>query len=379
MGCWNGTCMISNLHVTHGQDVAVFMILKNSEEDNNCYTNSFYDVCPLPFYGEYNDYGGVEECHGFGLNIVVEAIKSRLYEFGQGPNSVHDCIVNRKNFDLELMFEADSENRLGIEDASLFNHDQYDHRQLSQKHTEKGLSDAENFELDRLANKIKKVDAFRRVTHVIVHGDIFRSILNNWYIEQYVGEDGNTGYDNKYVHIYFKDLLNSIPEYIQRVKEQREELKALETEIQLSGQGMNHPASRRLFKLMNNVEFEHNDKCLAGRFMNGFRRTSQGPWGLLDASEHVSGYVEREDWDNLASFVKECLTTYWINSYMAHTRKHWTKNTGAGSQNSEHLGYEVLINAMSAVLKKENEEQAEWGFEEEDDETIGEEDEHTRV
>jgi hypothetical protein len=83
MGCWNGTCAVSNLHVTAGQDVIVFLLLKNNEHRSFCYGNALYDICPIPFYGKYNDYGAVEDCTGFGLNIVVEALRERLYEPGR--------------------------------------------------------------------------------------------------------------------------------------------------------------------------------------------------------------------------------------------------------------------------------------------------------
>ena len=63
MGSWNATCAVSNLHITAGQDVVVFMLLKNNREKTFCYGNALYDVCPVAFYGKYNDYGAVEHCH----------------------------------------------------------------------------------------------------------------------------------------------------------------------------------------------------------------------------------------------------------------------------------------------------------------------------
>lgn len=123
MGNWNHTCAVSNLHITAGQKVVVFMLLKNKNDRTFCHGNALYDVCPIPFYGEYDDYGSVENCHGFGLNIVIEAIRNRLYRFGQGPNQYHDCEVNKDNFNIEKMFEADHEDRLGIEHLSTWDID----------------------------------------------------------------------------------------------------------------------------------------------------------------------------------------------------------------------------------------------------------------
>ena len=357
MGCWNGTCAISNLHVTAGQDVVVFLLLENKDKKTFCYSNAMYDLCPVPFYGKYNDYGGVEECHGFGMNIVVEALRSQLYQFGQGPNSCHDIEVNKDNFDINMLFEADHEDRLGIQETQSWSHDSYEHRELEKLRLDSGLTDSQQFELDRLANKIKQVDTFRQVTHVIIHGDIFRGIINNWYIEDYVGEGkGTVGYGNSYNHIYFKDAVDSIPEYIARHKAAFDSSKSSDPHIASIMRRMN----------MRGGTFSYNDANLAGRWMQSFERGSSMTFGLIDVNSHVADYMEKEDWDGLAAFTKEALTAFWINAFMSSTRKTWAQTTGKGSQNQDTLGYEVLISAMSGVIAAEKAEQEEWDREDEE-------------
>ena len=44
---------------------------------------------------------------------------------------------------------------------------------------------------------------------------------------------------------------------------------------------------------------------------------------------------------------------------MGETRKHWSPQTGAGSQSDEENGYRVLISAMNSVLDAEHREWAE--------------------
>lgn len=367
MGCWNGTCAVSNLHVTAGQKVMVLMLLKNTEARSFCYGNALYEVCPVPFYGKYNDYGAVEDCEGFGLNIVIEALRSRLYEFGQGPNSSHDIVVNQANFNIDLLFDADHEDRLGIQESPRWNSDEYNMHELKKQKEEKnGLSPEQNFELDRLANKIKKVDTFRQVTHIIIHGDILDSILDKWYIEDYIGNgEGTTGYGKNYNHLYFKDMMDSIPEYMRRIKEKFAETKAAENALKDNANLTEAQISQyrsAIFHLSHQGVFEWNDPCMAGKWMNGFRRGEGSGWALIDVDEYVREYIKAEDWDGLESFVREVLTTAWVNSFMAHTRKLWTKQSGAGSQNSEHRPYELLANAVLDVIKAEK---AEYGNEEE--------------
>lgn len=360
MGSWNGTCAVSNLHVRYGQDVAVFLLIKNQNLTSFCYSNALYNVCPLPFYGKYNDYGAVEECHGFGLDIAMESLRSKLYKFGQGPNSSHDCEVNKDNLDIDLLFEADSEDRLGIDDPYSWDGTAYDRRELERMREEKGLTDSQQYELDRLAAKMRNQDGFRQVTHVIIHGDIFRAIMEKWYIEEYVGENkGNKGYNNCYVHIYFKDIVASIPEYIQYKKEKREQFKNLTKEIQSGDPALDAAKQRQLFRLMSTTDMPWNDPCITKRWMRQFEDPSADSnrvWDLVRAKDYIDQYTEAEDWDSLEKLAYELLTAAWINSFMSFSRKIWTKQAGAGSQSGEYISYEILSNAVLDIIKEERRE-----------------------
>jgi len=65
MGCWNGTCMITNLPILEGEKVKLLFLHKPYKDEENkssyCYSNGIYHVGGLPIEAEYNDYGGVEE------------------------------------------------------------------------------------------------------------------------------------------------------------------------------------------------------------------------------------------------------------------------------------------------------------------------------
>jgi hypothetical protein len=361
MGCWNGTCMISNLHVKSGQDVIVYMIAKNKDTDSYCYPNTVYNPCPIPFYGKYNDYGAVEDCHGVGLDLVVNSIRNQLYEFHQGPNSCHDCEVLKTNFDLEKLFEADHEGRLGIEDGHTWDGDDYDRGQLEKMRDDKGLTESQARELDRLANKLKKVDTFRPVTHVIIHGDVFKAITEKFYLEDYVGNGkGTSGWGNNYVKVTFQDVLNDISGYIESRKKEAEN--ASEEDKWKRKYGMND---------------DYNNPNQVIRRIHWMTSNSSESRGLSIVSSHdiqeiIEDYVEKKEWDTLAAFVKELMVTSWIQTYMSSTRKHWHKTTGAGSQNDEHLGYQILAEATVDILKAEKAEYSDdEEFDDEDEEVSG--------
>ena len=346
MGCWNGTCAVSNLHITNNQRVAVFMLLENKNKKSFCYNNAAYDICPIPFYGNYNDYGAVEDCEGFGLTVVVEAIRAQLYKFGQGDNECHDCEVTKENFDIEKLFEADAEDRLGIEYHDYWNADDYARRALDERRLERGLTESQQYELDRLASKIKKEDNFRRVTHVIIHGDVFDSIMQKWYIEEYVGKDnGKHGYENSYNHVYFKDIEDSIPAYIADKKAKYEQSKK-----------ESNPSLTRLLSGMRGEADTWKSANYATKWLNHFSRDANGVWGLIDVKECVDAFIEAEAWDDLAAFVKEALIGAWINMFMVHTRKLWTQQSGMGSQSNEGTPYILLADTVKAILEAEKAE-----------------------
>lgn len=116
MGCWNGTCMLTNTPVFHGDEVYMFLLQQKKivEDINLCYPNGFWE--PLPFYieGEYNDYGAVEDHHGPLIPTILTHIHRYLIEMEVGDNEFHDIAVKKEEFNLEVLHDADHENRLFI-------------------------------------------------------------------------------------------------------------------------------------------------------------------------------------------------------------------------------------------------------------------------
>lgn len=65
MGSWNGTCALTNLPILNGDKVALYILKKNSYTEDDvgggfCYANCFYHPLPYVIYGEYDDYGTIE-------------------------------------------------------------------------------------------------------------------------------------------------------------------------------------------------------------------------------------------------------------------------------------------------------------------------------
>lgn len=124
MGCWNETCIVSNLPITCGDEVAMTIVTKN--EDGEWYKpNSLFYISPIMFYGEYNDYGSGEGCHGLGLDFTADEFRKYKTKISKKlkPDQVVEKIAredlqfhNVKTFKASLMGMADCDNhgRLGF-------------------------------------------------------------------------------------------------------------------------------------------------------------------------------------------------------------------------------------------------------------------------
>lgn len=313
MGCWNKTCAISNLHITAGQRVAVFVLGEARYNNNFCYANSYFDPFLLPFYGEYNDYGAVEDCHGIGLNIVIDAIKNDLVELEQGSNPYHDIPASRETFDIEQLFDLDHKERLYIHEGSniLPNHDD------------------------------KKIPG-RKLTHVQIHGDIFDHIINNYQGEEYFYNKKNNFVKKSYK---FRDVVNDLPELIKRLRKQLADIK---------GEGENLML-RWLARNITSTLFTREEGNLAARYLT----FEMGPFFLVNPNDVVLNAALKMNDEELTELLTEILKGVWINVFMARTRRAWVKPVGEGSQNNETEGHLLLAQGVMKILKAEIDEQAE--------------------
>lgn len=93
MGCWNETCMVSNMPIRSGDEVVMIIMRSNRIDDNGVHPNSYWNICSVLF-GKYNDYGGIEDvkkdnAYAFSKNWLSENLIPRE----QGENEYHDHAV----------------------------------------------------------------------------------------------------------------------------------------------------------------------------------------------------------------------------------------------------------------------------------------------
>ena len=359
MGSWNETCMVSNLHIRCRQKIVVLMLTQHRGYASRCYSNAFYDACPLPFYGEYNDYGGAENCHGPMMEKLLSTIKKDLCEMPEGENKYHDRAVSRTNFDIDALFQAERDGRLGIVNLRspvLFKPEDKETIQEALGTVDQETQD----KLDRLYIALAKPDLSKsmiKIQKVFIHGDIFDAIMENYFLEEYKGEGkGTTGYQNCYDHTYFKDVKESIPNFVTEIKALIETIKDDEgLSSLLTGMG-HHYIGAMLGKI----------DVPAAKYLSWFEGHEM-PQALINVKAEILNYITANDWVGLAAFTEEVLKVLWLNCYLEHTRKPWTVTTGSGGQNQDHLGYQVLIDAMQKIL---DDEKADHDEEEEEEDIV---------
>ena len=300
MGCWNKTCGLSGLHIWSGTEVLVFALEQQTDYNDRCYTTAFWKPVWVPFYSKYNDYGGGEESHGIGFELLMKGLKDTLIEKDVGENECHDIAVRAADMDETLFFDAVHEGRL---------------------------------EVNGWRGKISAVD------FVMFRKDVVDDVLANFKREDYVGDGkGTHGWNNSYTTYGFKDVLASVPEFMTKLKNK------LESET--------NPALRRFAG--SRELFDFRDPNLAAKFLrdsDSYRYSK-----LIRPFEALDNLVVEGNMEQAEELLKDWLTMSYLDCFMSATRKVWIPGSHEGSQASEHHGYRVLASAINSALDREKAE-----------------------
>ena len=80
MGCWNGTCAISQTSINYQDEVVGIILESNTYGDKGthipncggfCYSNELYKPMLVPFYGKYDTYGSIDEIESTKLSKML--------------------------------------------------------------------------------------------------------------------------------------------------------------------------------------------------------------------------------------------------------------------------------------------------------------------
>ena len=307
MGCWNKTCGLSNLHITAGTPVYVFVLEKNKDYDA-CYSTGLFSPLLLPFESVYDDYGGGEDSSGPALDYIMNMIKKDLVEMEVGENQYHDIEVKKEGFGPEKFFEAVHEDRLSIQGRR-----------------------SEPTQL--------YFTMFRK--------DIVDDILENRRIQDYVGDGkGTCGYGNNYVKYKFADIVADIRpllnEAMDKIAKAKEENDTLANYMLYDGfEGM--------------FPYGHPNKVAKWLRGDSYRYSR-----IVDMKAVIRRGLEIgtvESINKLEEILTEHVKAIYIDGFMHAARKTWIPGGHEGSQSMSGGALRLLAKATISALDREK---AEW-------------------
>lgn len=102
MGCYNGTCGLTNLPIRNGDKIVLFIMRFHARRGEGgggiVYPTDLYSPVTLPLYGEYNDYGGIENITRNGEEVFEHFTKSVSKELYH-PLEINEDELKRMHLD----------------------------------------------------------------------------------------------------------------------------------------------------------------------------------------------------------------------------------------------------------------------------------------
>lgn len=287
MGCWNHTCMVSQMHINYQDEVVeVWLVKQNGRKGNGeghyVYSTDVWKPYPILLYGKYNDYGETEDyTQGPRHDLLLKMITNDIVERDIGENKYHDHEVRKEGLTFERLHTID--------------------------HGGRGL--------------VKTWRGEAALKHAVVKKTMFDKILNEFYLEEsdWTDRENYKGYFT--YKTYFKDLIENLEEGVKWV---REDLKK-RSEFALMGSSLSH----LYWKDKNAPKFVN--------FMTG--GGSEGAHRNVDYFGDTSKHLSNAE---LAAHIEEHLKFEWLSLYMSLARKTWAPQVGQGSQSQEYHPYELL-------------------------------------
>ena len=123
MGCFNKTSFFSHLPITCGDEIVLFVCAdtytnKYRKDDTPIgITSSGLVPVAMPFFGKYNDYGGIE-------NVVDDANHQYFREkVGMGIDEFCDIMADQSGLSIESMTKAIESIKNGDDDENKYHHE----------------------------------------------------------------------------------------------------------------------------------------------------------------------------------------------------------------------------------------------------------------
>ena len=306
MGCWNGTCGVSNLPIHHGDKVMALIIKvplpkKIDNQSGACYANEFAAPVTLAFEGVYNDYGMVEKIK---TNLITDSI---IKDFG-----VTDLYKLLKNIERDEQYSSDPYS----------------------KNAAYGLWMCHKHVWDVLTRDPELKSGWEKTHPYHYYLDAFKE----WY-----------ELTKKYEPVekaYFLDLKD-------RVKNKEENI----------DETMKREVVRHYFDLKNAIEQNSFNECTGAG--HGSSRIDVG--GIADVLQGMIESGKDSNDPEIMTVVNAMCELKAMHIAMENLRKIWFPQSGKGSQSNAYAWHKKLIDCSVAIMEDYGERVNEDGWDPDED------------
>lgn len=313
MGCWNGTCGVSQLPILGGDKVKAFLLLQSKYQrevmgSGTSSSTSYFSPWFFPITAEYNDYGSIENItNDWNSKYMLEKFQEWLLSGEVKLLDRMECEVS--SVDIEK-FQTVNEIFDCVERGSL----------SVKNHHEK---------FDKSQNKWVPVGGYLKIGIFLVLEDVFDAMVNE--SEQFMRrEDG----DSEFHAEFYKTDREKAIEAIEKVR-------------------LNYGDEKTMDELAGCVYGYHVDRILG----DVSERTN--------SFKHYKSILYNPKSISIDEFMSKLNESDSFSTAMSFLRKMWMPQTGQGSQSEELCFNKALINIMSEHIEKRNVQLEEYRREEE--------------
>lgn len=294
-------------------------LVRTDPDMGSCRATEHYYPAPVMIYGEYDDYGGMENCHGSEIDYLLSEFTT--------------------NQTIEDSVDIEEFTRLGDQGSLHFIH-----RNVGSFH--KSLKGEDNPQIG--------------VQHVVINMRILEQLLEHYYFTNYhilKNPEKDCSQDN-YVPINYEYLCNLIPAYIKKLKEYY----AKDAESVASAKEAGHSAS-----LFSNLHFDPvpnidwKDPNILGRWLHSFAKDVGVDFFKKSYLDRIQALTENNEDEELTSCLQEFCKYIIIYSYMNFARRVYIRPQ-CSSQETDPIAHRIMAEITLAEIERQRIEWEEEDF-----------------
>ena len=311
MGCWNQTCAISQIAITHGDPVVCLFVTENDGlEASGCHSvTDAWNITFLPFRASYDDYGGVEDIvEDWNTDYILNYLRKHAVEKPVGENPYHEHAVVKDKLDWELIQQATREDRLEL---------------MTSRIVEETLDNGE------IAARYK--NAPTKTTMLMIHADVWNALAYRK-IDTYKG-------------------VVTVNTIVERRQKQVAEVKKKIAEMEAS----------TMLPLLDNTDPDGTKALKASIWITNRELVSHDSDIFRGISENImpsiKGYIVDDSNDDFVEHpetIHRMAEMTMVNSGMDRLRRYWHPQTGLGSQSDSRSVHKLIHNTIEAIWEEKD-------------------------